>query len=521
MKFLEAFENGIRRSTRQAPNTQALISATNLRARVGEGLTPFVDITQSISSGTLSGASVTPAWPWPQLFRGNGITLLADKNALFSVDTSTWALTAITVYDWTTYNYDADTASSDTIPTGTLAWRFVDLWDSWMLFNGTCVIFKTPFSSKVFLQDSVTIYTGATYNDGRLFYGGFDPSDFFSLAAWNTYLAGYDDELPAELSVLSRNTGLDANWVWWSTPGAPDAWWLYSLPFMKYGSLKATPTGHFTDDMPYWRQLWETKTAGAAVMPFSGSVHHIKQLGPYMICYGTNGVAALQPIDDHRAFGLVEIPGMDRGIGANINSVGGNEEVHAFVDEVGDVWVIDANLKAERLEYRQLFAAMIAANDVITVQYDPRNQEFWIGKSTESYVLSLKGGMTRAPMNTAGLCEFGGTEGVVFASSVPTAASFQTEWFDGGMGRVPQILSVRLLGSSGWTLTPKFKRTPTDSEQTGTAVAVDGRNVCDFHTSGTIFSISGSHADRTVAKVRELEVEMDNGERRRLRPWLT
>lgn len=525
IRFDSAFTTGIRQDDRAAINTQGLIECRNVAA-TQYGLRPFRDLRQPITNADLILASIVKSSRTPQLFRGKAVTLLVDEDQVFSVTESPsgdWSPVIMNAYDWTTYNWSADTASTRSIPTsGDGEWHFVDLWDSWMLFNGVCTIFKFGFSSKMFVQDSVTIKTGATFQDGKLFYAGFNPANVNALADWDTYLATQGGDYPDEAAKLTT-PGLGANCVWWSSTGMGDAMRFFSLNYMKYLSLATTPDTGFTDAAPYWLTIARQADSGWAPMPYTGDIVKIQQLGSAMVVYGATGTQALVPLDTQytNTFGHREIAGLEGRIGlasgTNTRAAqGGNENVHAFIDESRDLWIVTPDLKAEKLGYRQLFSGV----DDLQVHYDPHEQEFHFTGADRAYRLSRSRGMARSPQipTSVSFGRSGGTSGpmaIYSNDAVTTAVTVQTEWFDGGMEGVPQILKVRLVGSSGWTVTPKFYRTITDTQQTGASVAFDSKNEATLNLSGARFSLVLTHADRAVASADSLEIFIDNGQHSR------
>jgi hypothetical protein len=528
----QAFDYGIRAASRTPTNAQALVSASNLRALAGYGLVDFVDVTQPITNAALTSASITKTWPRPQLFRGKGVTLLADATAIFTVtesDSGNWTVTPITVYDWTTYDYDTDTASSDTITSGQ-SWQFLDLWaECWMLFNGTGVIFKTGFSSKVFYQEAVTIKCGASYQDARVFYGGFTAANTYALTDWATYWATFNTKFPGDFTAKTLSAGMGPNMVWWGNVGMDDMWWLFDRDFMVNGTLSATALGNYGADRPFWKDVWGKRQDGAMPMPWTGSVLGMAQLGQHMMVYGSNGISALSPVDT--SFGLGQIGGLSGNVGVMAKGTakaafGGDELVQCFLDETGDINIIDGNLRVENLECRQLFSGMAAP----LVSFDPQLREFWIGENDNMYTLTGVGsgkprGLSRAPMAPTTLY-FGrsnnasGSVGITFpnSSEVP---SFESEWFDaGGQDEVAQVASITLVGAGTWSLGVKYRRYPGDSEQSSGVVLLDGGNSVEVDFSGTAFKVYGTATDRATAKVSEVRLEMTDGTRRSVYAWL-
>lgn len=165
---------------------------------------------------------------------------------------TTWTAVQITTYDFTAWS------STKAIATGGGPWHFMDFHDTWMLFKPGCTVFKTAHSSKVFSQTAVTINTGCNFFDGRPMMGGFNASNYYTSAAWRTYLASWQGTSPHNIEsyIDALSTGLGPNWVKWGTIGGGDLLWLFNLEMAKYGFIPSErPTltnGSFTGAATGW-----------------------------------------------------------------------------------------------------------------------------------------------------------------------------------------------------------------------------------------------------------------------------
>lgn len=534
--FKEAFQRGIRPDDRNAPNTQLLQRCYNVAATPW-GLRPCRHVVQPIPDAILIANGVVKSHPWPQLVKLKSLTLLLDKDAIFAVTedpAGDWDVTAVTLYDWTTYDWDTDSATPKEL-TGGKDWHVIDLWNSVMLFNGSEIVFTTGFSDKVFVVDAVTIETGASYNDGRIFLGGFDSSDVDALADWTAYMQSLRGTVPAEAAKLISTNALNGNWVWWSSIGMEDMYRFFSLDYMKYGSLAASPDTGFDTANPLWLRLAQRGESGRTPMPSQGGVKRMLQLGDNMVVYSEDNACVLAPVNtaEVKTFGQTPIANVGAGIGikqgTNVRAaVGGDMFVHGFVDEAGDFWIMDASLKADNLGYRHLLADL----DDLLVHYDPQSREFHlagVGASvgTVCYRYAQNAGMYR-PRQVPTTVYFGrandesGPIGIVDETADTDTARFRTEWFNAGKQKVvPQILRIVLDGDDGWVLSVHFKRTPDDSVQQSDLVTGDKRGSYEFNVSGVAFYIFGVHNDPDTATLNSLTVEMDDGIRRSVTKWQT
>lgn len=521
LTFDAALRNGIRKDSRIARNTQALDSCINLRT-TEYGLKDFIAINEPISAAQFAFWSVSKAWPHPQLFRGKSETLLFEDTKVWAVienPSSTWTLGPIITYDF------ADWTSTKAI-TGDAPWHFMDFYGTWMAFNGTCVVFKTAWSTKTFVQDDVTILTGCDFKEGRAFMGGFDTDDFWS-SAWQTFLSDYQDNIPQELTDYIDNTkGADGNWVWWSTIGGGDLLWLFSSYLMTYNSLYGasgtdlsgeTPNTGYDTTTPYLMDLLKLNQAGLRPMPWRGDVLQIRSIGESVVVYGEDGIAALVPFSNPTpTMGLREITGIGTSIGlgpSGRSAAGGSSAGHCLIDERGDLWVINPDLTANRLGYNEIFGGMTPAN--IVVSYDAHEKEFWIGDGTDCYVLTPSG-LSRAPqIPTTVFFAEGGACGVVIEPAETDAVEVITHEFDGGHRAIWELTTVRLAttdtDAAGWTVKVDWRTQKSVAWERTSAVTVDQRGVAWVKVTGTEFRLVLEHPDRTKADLERIEVELTRG----------
>jgi len=528
LSFKESLTKGIRPDGRVPVNAQYLLDAKNLSC-TPFGAKAMRSFQQPITDAALTSASVTKAYPFPQLFVGKSVTLLADATAIFDVtksDSGNWTLTAATIYSWEDFNDDGS-LNAVTIPTGK-EWHFVDLHGDWMLFNGECVVFT--FSGVTFVQSSVTIQTGAVYNDAQIVFGGFDSSDLFSLADWPTYLATYQTHVPAGLPVDTYGTGMGGSHVWWSSVAGEDKLRFFSLPVMKYGLTGVA--GVFTDANPYWLQFAQRGESAGAPMPYTGTVQRMMQCGNVMMVYASNGVRMITPDGDGKLSGVQELPGFAPNVGLCSGTtvrlaVGGNENIQAFIDERRDLWVVEGGgglPKATNLGYRNVFAS--ATN--IMVHYDAGENEFYFtGDSDFAYRLPIGGGMSKAPMLPTTVAygranNVSGPVGIRTLVSDPTTAYLQTNWFD-NQGRNVVSNAMRIIvqvdaedTTTGLQAALVYKRFPNDPNPGTTGyVTVDNRGVAKIApTSYYMAYIQITHPDRTTININDIILEFDDGERR-------
>jgi hypothetical protein len=428
---------------------------------------------KTISDPFAGGASGTH--PFPQLFVGNSVNVVGQSAG---IKTAT-----VTSTTWTLGSNNAATAGG--------IWHFMDFYTSWMAFNGASTVMKSLWDASIQVQSTVTINTGAAYNESQPFWGGFNPSNFFSLADWPTFLATYNANIPTEIAALNINGAADMNWVWWGTVGGGDLKWLFSLPIMKFASGEAVPdmgygadymtSSELTDyDNYYIFDLMKRNEFGMRPMPWQGKVTGMKQLGKYMMVYGAlanayagggvqqpGGIAAMFPQENF--WGLDYVKGLPLGVGiAGRGAFAGDNETHLIWDELDNLWLIDANLGAKRLDYSE-FISTLSGEPLIT--YDPHEKEFYITDGTNTFMLS-ENGLCKAPWHPTTLAiAQGGLVGIAYAEAeTPTAVSIVTDKITSESGEQSVLEWIQISGlnkndSTNWQVYVDWR---TDIKETWT-----------------------------------------------------
>lgn len=370
-----ALVNGLRRDSRAPVNTLACetyrgLKATEFGAKSFPTLAEF-DIT----------SEPTASWPFPQLFKGKGVTLLCEETTIHLVDTSVdpWTLSAITTYDVNT------PASTKSITAGG-TWHFVDFHSTWFLFNDNCQVFQTGWqdSSKVFVQDTITIQCGCEFR-GRMITGGFDTSDFWTSAwqtLWTTLVAEGFSTYGLSLSAPG------SNWVGWSNIGGGD---LMNLFLSSVATADAEGvSGGYSDAVPRFLDQLQRLESGFMPMDFQGNIWRVKPLRDHVVVYGDQGISVITPYSQPvPTFGLVEsIHKMglrDKGL------VGGTLDEHLFVDAEGVCYKINNQLQVERLGYEEFFATWGALSTDPLISWDPDQREYLLSASSSQYALTPTG----------------------------------------------------------------------------------------------------------------------------------
>jgi len=125
--------------------------------------------------------------------------------------------------------------------------------------------------------------------------------------------------------------------------------------------------------------------AGFFKVPFDGEVYQVKRLGDYVVVYCENGILVLSPVSSPApTFKFLELS--NTGLYSRY-SIGGDYNNHLFVDVEGYVYIIDKSLKLNKLDYQEFMLEM----DNIIVNYNPYDNDFYIGDSSKGYLFNENG----------------------------------------------------------------------------------------------------------------------------------
>jgi hypothetical protein len=134
----------------------------------------------------------------------------------------------------------------------------------------------------------------------------------------------------------------------------------------------------------------EDNEAGYRRCPYGGTVYHTRRIGDYVIGYSSKGLVRISPVNSPAAtYGFDEIG--DIGL-INQGAVNGNLQRHIFVGE--DYILREVALHGDlskqynvlELGYQQ-YMKQLAGEDII-VTYEPSDQNFYIGNSQKTFLLS-------------------------------------------------------------------------------------------------------------------------------------
>ena len=381
----EPLRKGLRPDTREKRGDQFLVEAFNvLPSR--HGLKSYETLTDPFSGNE------AVSFPFPQLLRGNRVSLLAGSTSLKSVNESVdpWTASSITTYD------PASPATPKAITAGS-SWHFVDCGDSYFLFNGSCVVFKSgkesldDASAKVFCQNTVTVQSGCVHK-GRVIVGGFDSSNLWQ-SHWTSIFTAWKAQFGASDPDTGSQDDIGGNWVMWSSIGGGDIpLWLFAQP-------------SYTYDLSIIEQRVIEKIRlnemGWMMMPFQGTVRRVAPLGELVVVYGDDGVALLKfnPPTEHRpsTYGVVgfKMVGVE-----SRDAVGVSPFLHVFYDASGVLWSVESNGNITRLGYSEFLYDIVGGDAVVS--FDEYENRFVIAGANEAFAFG-EGALTEHFQRVTGM----------------------------------------------------------------------------------------------------------------------
>ena len=365
------------------------------------------------------------SFPFPQFFRGHYDWLLCSETEVYLVDKNTYSLTLLATYN-------VNTLAPEVIQPGG-RWHFVDLHNSWFLFNGSSVVWRADYDlisdsadlGYVYVNSDFRINT-ACLHKGRIVFGGFDPD-----LQWSPTQSMAFDEIQQGFTVFpdTKKPVLNQNFVAWTSIG--DGSFLRML--LKDNFMEVGPFGE--NDNYNWTQ-WIVEALnrgdfGFIPMPFSGAVQALVPSGDTIVAYGTNGVAVLNeaPASDlfSGGYGVTSVPHVgiyDRGAVVNVQGA------HMFVGNDGALYTFDQENGVRFLDYKHLIKPHVDGFEECALGYDPQEKDIYLSFFTGSYIFTVGKGLVRSGriLSTVERMPYGDL--AVIGSSLETTLQFVSNSFD-------------------------------------------------------------------------------------------
>lgn len=420
---------GLRPDIRLDLNDKFLTLCQNMKPNKDWGLVRPENLSYPITSPAFS-----RSWPWPQLKRSDHGLLLRTPTSLYSVNESSWATTAIPLYQ------AASPATTATLAGGGGDLHTAIFQSSYWLTDGVNLIFNTPGNSgnKTLVFDSSTVSCATLCEYGqRLFLAGLSGS-YFASSAWLAFMDKWRASSQADI-YTAANEPLGTNFILWGEFAGGDT----DYPFEVFKRLLGLSTGDSTRDAQLDTHIHDYLERGIiglipatmvgpieAIKPLGSNLRSYQQLRANLMAYGTYGVSSFVP-ERFRHHGQTNVVGyaehrMDNLAGiAGRGSVAGDDSEHIYLAVDGYLYK-NATQGAARSGYGEFLGALSGVNTVIS--FDRGFRDFWICDGSLCYVFTpsgLGGPMSLQPssvVRSPGSATLLGTAPAVTYTSAPSGS---------------------------------------------------------------------------------------------------
>ena len=250
----KAFVSGQRTETIGARNRDLLVTTKNMRP-TEYGLAAIKTINESMVSPPAT------SWPYPQIFKGRGQTVLADEDRIYFVDESNWAVTLQKVYRVATANNPTDGVVANPTFTGGASWT---MGTNWSIAGGKLV------ASAVTAGNTASQLTGdlsAAIVAGRLYRVTYTIETLTSGSVW-VAIGGTDGTVRTEAGTYSEDL------IATSTLGV-----VFQCPAGVTGTIDNVTCNRITDDL----------------IPTGGGAWHFADFGGVWFLFKENCIVAQLP----------------------------------------------------------------------------------------------------------------------------------------------------------------------------------------------------------------------------------
>ncbi len=489
----EELTKGLRRTGRSTRNSGALLICDAAR--------PFEDGVRSILPilSPFDGSGL--AWPFPQIFRGKSVTLACYITSIYLIDDTTWPWTKTQI---TTWNIDDPDVEKAIALGGT--WHFADLFNSWVLTNGSCtIIMSNTFglrggTNKALVSTNLTPATCCEFQS-RVILAGFASNSYWH-SEWESFWREEGGD-----NVYLMDFTPEPNVVYFSSFGGEDSLFLFR-PHLGYEGF--TGSGHSTAN-PLYLEYVEKNEMGFMPLGFQGTVLKVAQIGDHIAIYTTDGVGVLTPIVvggiatfKYQSLGRVGV--------LSRSAIGGDQFTHLFLDNGNYLWSLGADLRLTRLDYSEYMADMIG--DVV-ITYDEREKEFYIATSGLSFILT-QSGLGKASQAPTALFNLGSVIGTAGNTGV-TTLELETDAFDMGDRGVKTVHSVEVgISSEGVVeVSLLYRHDKTQLYERTSWVTTDTEGFATFVQSGIEFKVAVRAYPAVNVEIDTVKVKWNLGKLKR------
>ena len=467
----ESFRHGLGAEDYDVIGAPWLETCQNMRPALG-GLRPYRPVTQPFTCAI--------SWPKPQVYRGRTTTWAFDGSNIYTLNESTWVKTGQDVADYSTGN----AIIGFTFGGGHV--HVMDAGDIAIFFDGTkMVMYREGWTGIKYRQLASPVVKTGCVSNGRGVWANFDGWPAAWEVIWN--------------ALITKDTfedSLSTNCVAWGVPGGGDWRFWFDPTLAQQGSHYTAAPGdvHGAAD-PLFLEFWRRNQIGFMPMPWRDEILRVMPIGnDNVVVYSENNVGALvpftSPAEGARVYGYRHLSSIGT---PQRSTIDGDDQSHVFVDSVGELRVINADLSMEVLGYKKHISPLLT--DDVCVSFDPSRREAWISDEDACYVLG-KHGLSSASQRVTSMVPIG--DDLVgcaeFRGVTPdVTAQVKTEVMDLGSRSVKTIKTVSLgMHTAALTtvdVTVCYRRNATSAWKTMASVNPnpEGQVFCDV--SGVEFQI--------------------------------
>lgn len=354
---------------------------------------------------------------------------------------------------------------------------------------------------------------------------------FFGSSRWRSLFDLWKQHAPQDI-MTSELQYFDWNWVMWSNLGGGDVYW----PFTEEMAMLGFPdTARFDLLQSHFEDSIKAQQIGFLQMPFNGRVIGLQKVGEFILVFGEDGIAVMNPVEKAEGFGFT----VRRIINAGINSrlaFAGTVDMCYFIDITGVLWMFQADGSLQNVGYRN-----ILNNDgTWNLMYDQANESLYFNSnlvSVPNYILN-RNGMTSMPYKFTSFFRYNNvfhttplypgwqTTPSIVASLDPlsTAWEFVSNELDFGVRAIKTIHSIQIDSSfmRDMQVTIQYRYDTSSAWYSSVPVRVNDVGVAVVLVSGVDFRIkvTGYSTNRNNAVVRRLDVKWHLTDKRNVRGYI-
>lgn len=501
-RIVEGLTTGIRRDSRQDRNEQGLLDMTNLiPTEWGAKAVPrSIPLPQGSSPTNYPLFSTVSDWPFPMVVHGEGNVLLCDRDDIYD-GTSTSPIDLVGGFALSS--------------TGNTTWELAPFEeDIWFLANGKYLVYKVPsnLSGYAAVVDDWYPLTIANFK-GRLVMGGLSAG----AGSIPSKLTGFFEEWKEMDHAFTRTLGEDTN--------LNDTWLVYSdfggtardVPFLDFMSMfdeyggNSISTDLKNDMNVVIRDALERGAIGFFPVKNKGRIFSIRPVGDLLMVYTSKGVSRIRMTES----GFVEDDVHDVGVSAR-HQVGGDIREHIFVDRASNLNRVDENGNVSRIGYADHM--IFIGGSGLLISLDPLERFYALSNGDYGYMLT-RTGLCKTPCMMPTSYWRNGTLYGPTIETTGTAATIETDIFDGGFRGVHEVVHVRVATTDtiGWTVTVKWRLNKNDAFTSEDAVAFDDRGDARVKVSGIEFKLLLTASNRSLVDLERIEIELRQGGKKKFR----